>query len=30
MPPPRVNPPMPVWLTKPPVAANPKAWLSRS
>ena len=30
IPPPRVRPPTPVWLTNPPGAARPKAWLSRS
>jgi hypothetical protein len=26
----RVRPPIPVWLTIPPVAASPNVWLSRS
>src|SRR5215204_3440690 len=30
MPPPRVSPATPVWLTIPPVTASPNAWLSRS
>ncbi len=30
MPPPRVSPAMPVWLTIPPVTASPNTWLSRS
>jgi hypothetical protein len=30
MPPPRVSPPIPVWLTIPPVTASPAAWVARS